>query len=366
MNSEIHHSLINYLEVDELKNFIDCFKAPKTIKPEKTIFDVGLRGHFENPMSELLAFYLNPNEDHGLGPIVLKTFLEYAELSDLPTTQMATPTREWPLNDGKRIDLVLEGKDWVIAIENKIFSPAFNDFSKYKDEIETRYNKIRKEFLIVAPYNPKKEKEGWKWISTAGLMDCIKRKLEDEFNKSSEKWIVFLNEFAEYLIKITGVSALSGEEIQKISEDIKIIKDVSDLYTHYVDQIKTLLSKDLSQHFEHEKISTAPAVSDWTDLGKAIIFRPFNTDDYRITFLIFSSSRAKENGFRVQYSIPKLNPVENDLIRMGCECFSPFLKSERNNSLHSYFADSPDFEASRKLFLLAAAHIIKFRKEFSI
>ena len=35
-----------------------------------TILNVGGRGYYENPMSDLLAFFLDPSACHGLGDLV--------------------------------------------------------------------------------------------------------------------------------------------------------------------------------------------------------------------------------------------------------------------------------------------------------
>ena len=53
-------------------------KAQQYKKPERemTIFDTALNNHHENPITELLAFFLNPNEKHGMGSSFYNGFIE--------------------------------------------------------------------------------------------------------------------------------------------------------------------------------------------------------------------------------------------------------------------------------------------------
>ena len=52
---------------------------------EKTIFSIGCRGHYENPTSDILAFYLDPEAEHQLGSLVLDSLFS-ALIKTLETT----------------------------------------------------------------------------------------------------------------------------------------------------------------------------------------------------------------------------------------------------------------------------------------
>ena len=63
------------LLVNKYENFL--LKAQKYKMPERemTIFDTALKNHHENPITELLAFFLNPNEKHQLGNSFYQGFM---------------------------------------------------------------------------------------------------------------------------------------------------------------------------------------------------------------------------------------------------------------------------------------------------
>ncbi|MEG7266187.1 hypothetical protein V1993_31095, partial [Pseudomonas aeruginosa] len=64
-------------------------KAERFYQPERepSIFALGGRGYYENPTTDLLAFFLNPAQVHGLEECFLT-----ALLNCLPNTSMLTPS----------------------------------------------------------------------------------------------------------------------------------------------------------------------------------------------------------------------------------------------------------------------------------
>lgn len=51
-------------------------RLPVQIERESTIFSIGARGHFENPTTEVLAFFCDSAGEHGLGDLVLSSLFE--------------------------------------------------------------------------------------------------------------------------------------------------------------------------------------------------------------------------------------------------------------------------------------------------
>src|ERR1039457_4692677 len=117
----------------ELEDFLN--EIGKHVPPpkERTLFSLGGKGYYENPASDLLAFFLKPDAEHGFKDLFLKAFLEcmkggYADLG----TAGATVRREDVTEEGNRPDLVVQGQDWVLLIENKIYHAQVNPFETYE------------------------------------------------------------------------------------------------------------------------------------------------------------------------------------------------------------------------------------------
>ena len=85
---------------------------------ELTLFSVGGRGYFENPTTDLLAFFFDPNQVHGFQNLLLRSFFT-CMASEVPSSLdlCEPPRREDMTQEKKRPDLLLISDNWVLAIE---------------------------------------------------------------------------------------------------------------------------------------------------------------------------------------------------------------------------------------------------------
>jgi len=148
--------------LDKYYEIINKVKDLKNPEVEKNIFSLGGRGHYENPISDILAFFIDPKEEHGFGSLVLEALLEAAGKSNIISELIDSPQRESYTDSGKRIDLITEGEDWILVIENKIRHSAVNPFDDYEEYINTHYgDKNFKIFILLTIYNESPPKN---WI----------------------------------------------------------------------------------------------------------------------------------------------------------------------------------------------------------
>ncbi|WP_097161373.1 PD-(D/E)XK nuclease family protein [Enterobacter sp. CC120223-11] len=109
------------MDLSELKALLAQLKSlPQPNKTELNLFSIGAQGHYENPISDLLAFFIDPDAGHNLSTLMLEAFMEClpgthgVALSSQPSCEVMTIT-------GSRIDILLESEEWVMALENKIW-----------------------------------------------------------------------------------------------------------------------------------------------------------------------------------------------------------------------------------------------------
>ena len=101
---------------EEIKTLLTKISRIPIVQREATILNIGGRGYYENPMSDLLAFFLNPRAGHDLGTLVLSSLLDILGRPNLNPELVGPPIRE----QVNRIDIVLPGDGFVIALENKV------------------------------------------------------------------------------------------------------------------------------------------------------------------------------------------------------------------------------------------------------
>src|SRR5438046_1172059 len=114
-------------------------------KPEKrrfkTFLEIAKFPHDELACSNVLAFFLDPKEEHKLGGVVMKSLVE-AVCPRLASADFVSVDveREDRTDSNKSIDLVIVGDALLVGIENKIYAGLYNPFAEYRKRLEDIVN----------------------------------------------------------------------------------------------------------------------------------------------------------------------------------------------------------------------------------
>ncbi len=177
---------------DKYMKLLQEFKTlPNTSKSE-SIFDIAGYPHYENVSSNILAFYLNPNNEHGLGNLLLSSLMSLAGGNE-SHQQIRSVDREVQSNNGGRLDIVIETHCLIIGIENKIFQPLNNDLADYSDTIDERAkpNQLDKVKIILSR-RKEKESSGFVCVTYKEFWSKIREHLGNYITTSSQKWVLYL------------------------------------------------------------------------------------------------------------------------------------------------------------------------------
>lgn len=109
----------------------------------------------EDIHSNLLAWLLNPEESHGIGDVFLRSFVEKVfNIKDLSTNFPVKVFREKQEGKNRHIyDIVVEGNNWWLVIENKIDSEEQEGQTKGYAE-DWRHRGILGKNVLLAYINP--------------------------------------------------------------------------------------------------------------------------------------------------------------------------------------------------------------------
>src|SRR5690349_16763742 len=90
-----------------------------TFAENPTFLEISGHASSENTFSNILKFFLDPKQPHGVGNLCLKSLLQSCERYNMPFINFESLhiEREHTTKTG-RIDLLLLTSKWVIAIEN--------------------------------------------------------------------------------------------------------------------------------------------------------------------------------------------------------------------------------------------------------
>ena len=254
------------MQLEQLKELIEHLKTlPTPETPEPTIFSIGSRGYYENPTSDVLAFFCDSDGAHGLGALMMEALFEALATANPESfsinfddyATISEPAREVSTKDSKRIDLLLEGNDWVMVIENKIYHQQVNPFKTYQRHIKSCDEFKEKQSLYVVLSPSGKAPEGWLGLSYPVLLNCIKTKLANAFvDQPLNKWLVLLREFILHLEGIMSKSNMPAETVSYVLDNLAAIKQAEDIKQKVIDAYQKELLKKIQAAFPNEQVNT--------------------------------------------------------------------------------------------------------------
>ena len=168
-----------------LQNFlldIECLDELIPWIGKVNFFDILKVSKKEVYHSNMLAWLLDPNENHSLGDVVLKGILQrlvkdrgekynafHVLLSDLYSFSVY---REW-----KRIDILLVSKEEkiVYAIENKVGSHEHgNQLNKYRETLEKEYSDYKRFYIFLTPEGEEpSDSVNWDILTYADVVEVL-------------------------------------------------------------------------------------------------------------------------------------------------------------------------------------------------
>lgn len=235
-----------------LKSQIDTHIKFKKEYDKQLALDFSLFQFFsigENKISQVLAYFLDVNQNHGQGNIFLKSFINTFYDKEIEIIQLEN-TCEKIITGNRRIDIYIKLKDLTIAIENKIWADDQNnqlrDYSTFLEQ-KSQGNYL---LLYLNPYglDPKPKSIDKKLKEDLIKNDKLKViSYKDDIIKLINNWLViceadnvshFLKEFKKHLeIKFLGKNTLNmskelraiiyknEREVQQLVNEYKIIEN---------------------------------------------------------------------------------------------------------------------------------------------
>ncbi|MFA6700856.1 MAG: PD-(D/E)XK nuclease family protein [Thiomicrospira sp.] len=248
------------MNYDKYRELLEKSKPMVQQKPEKTIFSVGARGYYENPTTDLLAFFMNPQEEHGFDTLILGSFIESI---GLPLDNLGTlrkPRREVLTANQKRIDLVLETDSWVMVIENKIYHHQNNPFAEYENYAQTSHPDKEAVFVVLSPEG--KTPANWRAVSYENLINKINTRLGTYLTSNPcSKWVIFLKDFLLNLSQITVKTKMDNEAFEFIENNYLDVTNLFKLRNEYIETVQAQAVAQLKDLDGWSSVSTK--IDEW-------------------------------------------------------------------------------------------------------
>jgi hypothetical protein len=189
------------------------FKSIPRCKRIKTFMEISGYQNFENVCNNILKFYLNPTNEHGLNDLVLNSLLHLINKDfqfDLNTEQIVV-YREFKTLNGNRLDLLILTEKYAIGIENRIFRHLNNDFTDYNYTVKSLCYNSRKPINLVLSLTKLTCNEDLEKISENDFLNVtyeqffknIKQNIARYYNNLNLSYINHLTDFIKSIENLT-------------------------------------------------------------------------------------------------------------------------------------------------------------------
>ncbi len=308
----------------------DMKKLPSSAPQEVNLLSVGGKGHYENPTTDLFAFFCDDKAAHNLGALVLNALIEClpTDFHNLDRSLINEPMREVSTSRG-RIDLVLVSDQWVIVLENKIFHHQKNNpFDDYEAWSKEGYSNKKHIFIVLTPYE-KSHLKNWHVITYKSFIAKIKEKLSEHIIEYPlSKWTVLLREFLLHLEGVMFTKSSDDQSMDFIFNNFSRIIELENLkkkvVNDYHQDIQRALCSKLQQNVEIRLHHW------WGRPAMRFYFKNWKTDSDVVLH------KKEDSGFLVNFYFNMKESsediVDNFVDLNACE----ILGNEKNNTYRCY------------------------------
>ena len=144
--------------IEAVEALLDDFgRLPARVERAPTFLEIAGYPHYENVCSNVLAFYLDPGQPHGLGTLLLDALARAGNIA--PSNEGVggniSVEREVVTEAGNRIDLLIESDAQATVVENKIRAAVNNPFADYSRYLDRRTPEARRGQVSGARTRPR-------------------------------------------------------------------------------------------------------------------------------------------------------------------------------------------------------------------
>jgi PD-(D/E)XK nuclease superfamily len=235
-------------------------RLPAAQPREPTLLEITGYQRQELLSSNILAFFLDPANLHGLGTALLDALLTSVGAEPMQGSTYIDVRTEVYTQQGKRLDIVIDAGSLVVAIENKIDHAAINPFDEYRAELEmlSAGRPWVGVLLSLRPIAPSPAFCGFRPVTYAIYFQALAHYLGGALLTAREPYLMFLRDFMRTI----------GDLVRETSMDAATLA----FYRDNQNDIEQLLSSvDALRADMHQKLKTLESLVDTNVCGMQVI-----------------------------------------------------------------------------------------------
>lgn len=240
------------------EKLLDDFRGlPGRVERPQTFMEIAGYSHYENVCSNILAFFMDPEESHGLRTLVLDALASASNITvaDEGLGGSVSVEREVITNRGNRIDILIESDDRAVLIENKIYAIVSNPFADYTDYLDRRILDGRAKHKLLLTVFPTNEGRNWGFanLTYTKFVEEMRSLLGSYVSRADTRYLTIFLDFLNTLENLQKETRMDQEFIKFLVErDDEVRSLFNDLKSFRaelrkkVEELRDLI--DTSQH----------------------------------------------------------------------------------------------------------------------
>lgn len=209
--------------------FDEFSTLPKVVRKNPSLSELAGYPHYENVMSNILAFFFNSEEVHGFKTLFISSLIHSIGINFDTNLDTISVEREVMTDNGKRLDILIRTNNKIIAIENKIFANLYNDLGDYSNYLRGQLKENEEEIKLVLSLNKitdarekaKMDDSGFMNVSYTEFTQEIKNRIGLYFEQGNPDYLVHIKDLiktVENLINPISMNQAVVEFFKKYEE----------------------------------------------------------------------------------------------------------------------------------------------------
>lgn len=306
---------------------------------ELSIFEICGYPHYENVISNVLAFFLDSTRDHGLSDLFIQSLLEAAKINTSEMDLQYCVERERSTQNGGYIDLLLSNESSCVIIENKIFAPLYNNLEEYFSFGQTMSNRVIGVVLSLYPVETKNDH--FVCVTYSQFFEKMRQRFGEYLHNQKLNYLSMMFDLIKSIERLmSGENSMKTEFVDFVRKNLNAVEDFGAELKAFNDGLRRIVNEVNSHVTDSAKDS---GLKQWPCRELPELY-DIAVSDFTITsdvsIAIDSVIRALGWEFQVFFRKPPSTPI-----RIGDLCNSKRLVGKVNNDNRFVLDEKMSFES---------------------
>jgi len=324
------------------------FRAlPGRVERPRTFMEITRYPHYENVCSNILAFFMDPKESHGLGTLMLDALTSAGNIAAEGVWGNISVEREVITQAGNRIDILVTSDDHAILIENKIHASVINPFNDYSAYLDTTAGERRKHKLLLTLYPTSGGSDwGFRNLTHEEYVGHIRSLVGHYVSGADARHLTMFLDFLNTLENLRKGTRMSKEFVTFLAERSEDIESLSTELQRFRNELKEKV-RDLQNLVD----ASHPSVKVWTGSRATLSYTSVHIINIAAEDLVFHMNTSiSPHGWEIDFDYPNSKGDYSRLREFLQRLDIPFTDRERYGFVHpAHFAYDENLDRIRPI-----------------